>query len=65
LIPFVGLFLAPFAVALGLFAWWRGPVDHRDKGIGPAGAAILLGLAVALTQWIGLVLMVRGWAHWQ
>ena len=59
LIPFVGLLMGPLAFFLGIVAWWQYRIDPWDKGLGPAGAAIILGFLVSLTMWTGLALMVH------
>jgi hypothetical protein len=60
LIPGLGLFFGPAAVVLGLVARRRGRGDPDFKGANLAAAAILLGAALALTNWLGLTLMVLG-----
>jgi hypothetical protein len=60
LIPLVGLVLGPIALALGFLAWFRGQGDPLQKGIGPASAGMLLGGLEALTNWLGLALMIYG-----
>jgi hypothetical protein len=66
LIPFVGLLLGPIAFALGFLAWSRGQGEPLQKGIGPALAGMLLGGLVALTNWLGLALMIYGlWSPWR
>jgi hypothetical protein len=60
LIPFVGLFAGPTAVALGAYAWVH---DEKDAGFsagGPLRAALLLGALTTLTNGIGLTLIVLG-----
>src|SRR5258708_4833634 len=59
LIPFVGLVMGPVAFFLGIVAWWQYRIDPWDKGLGPAGAAMILGLLVSVTMWTGLALMVH------
>ncbi len=58
LIPFVGLLLGPIAVVLGCLAVRTVGDDasarHRAK------ASILFGACVAVTQWLGLALMIWG-----
>src|SRR5262249_55485707 len=61
LIPFVGLVLGPLAALLGTIAHQRGKSEPAFKGQAPALAAIVLGLLVALTNWVGVALMVVGW----
>ena len=60
LIPGLGLVLGPVAVALGLRARLkeRNDPDSRDKGL--AGVTVLLGIALTVTNWVGLVLMILG-----
>ena len=60
LIPGLGLFLGPAAVILGLRAGQRGRNEPGFTAAGPARAAVLLGGVIALTNWVGLVLMLVG-----
>jgi hypothetical protein len=60
LIPGVGLFLGPAAVVLGLRAGKRGRDEPGFTAASPARAAVLLGGVIALTNWVGLVLMLVG-----
>ncbi len=60
LIPGVGLLCGPAAVVMGWIARRRGMKEPGFTAYSPARAAILLGLAIALTNWIGLVMMVMG-----
>jgi hypothetical protein len=60
LIPLVGLVLGPLAFVLGFVAWYRGQGDPLQKGLGPALAAMLLGGLVAVTNWLGVALMIYG-----
>jgi hypothetical protein len=60
LIPGVGLALGPAAVLAGLAARWRGSRDPEFTARGPANAAVLMGLFISLTNWLGFVLMIRG-----
>lgn len=55
LVPFLGLLFGPLGLLFGLFAWVR---DRQSRG--PAVAAMLLGLLSALTNWVGLLLMISG-----
>jgi hypothetical protein len=59
LIPFVGLLLGPLAVVLGCRAVRTVGDDASARN--RARASILFGSCVALTQWLGLALMVWGW----
>ena len=61
LIPGVGLVLGPIAIILGLVAGYRGRSDPEYTFQAPARAALVLGGLVAVTNWIGLVLIVLGW----
>jgi len=60
LIPGVGLFAGPIALGLGSRAWLRDRKDPSFTAIGPLHAALLLGVLISLTNWIGAVLMVWG-----
>jgi hypothetical protein len=60
LIPGLGLGLGPLVIAWGLTARLRGQRDPEFTARGPATAAVLLGVLTALTNWIGLILMIRG-----
>jgi hypothetical protein len=60
LIPFVGLIMGPIALVLGFVAWQRGYVVDPGRGIGPAKAGMLLGGLIAVTNWLGLALMLYG-----
>jgi hypothetical protein len=60
LIPLVGLVLGPVAFLLGFVAWRRGQGDPLQKGIGPALAGMLLGGSVAVTNWLGVALIIYG-----
>jgi hypothetical protein len=62
LIPGLGLFLGPVAAVMGWWARWQGRQDPDFKSQNPALAAVWIGLALALTQWGGLALMV--WGLW-
>ncbi len=58
LLPGVGLLLGPLAIVLG----WRavrgsGDASSRNR----AKAAVLLGVLITLTQWLGVALMIYGW----
>jgi hypothetical protein len=63
LIPGVGLFLGPVAAVWARRAWQRGLLDPSFTAHHPARAALVLGTAVTLTQWLGLALMI--WGLWQ
>jgi hypothetical protein len=56
LVPGLGLLLGPAAVVLGLLAARRVPEDIASRN--RAKVAVLCGAVVALTQWIGFVLMI-------
>jgi hypothetical protein len=59
LIPFVGLLLGPVALILGVIAWRQTRKNPWKKGLGPVGAALLLGLLITVTMWSGLALIVH------
>jgi hypothetical protein len=63
LVPGLGLLLGPAAAVLGALARRRGRSDPDFTAQGPARGAVLLGLLLALTNWVGLVLMVLGWPN--
>jgi hypothetical protein len=58
LVPGLGLLLGPLAVVLGVVAERRGKADPTFAAQAHARAAVLLGLALTLTNWVGLALMV-------
>ena len=60
LIPGVGLVLGPAALVLGVVAGMRGRGDAEFTFRAPARAAVVLGGLVALTNWLGAVLIVLG-----
>jgi hypothetical protein len=60
MIPLVGLVMGPIALVLGFIAWKRGEVIDKGRGIGPARAGMMLGGLVALTNWLGVALMLYG-----
>jgi hypothetical protein len=61
LVPGLGLLLGPTALALGAYAHVRGRADAAFTAEAFSRTAIGLGLAEALTNWAGLVLMVLAW----
>lgn len=61
LVPLLGLVLGPLAVLVGAFALLRGRKHPGFVGQGAAWAAIVLGAAEAVTQWVGVWLMWVGW----
>jgi hypothetical protein len=60
LIPPAGLVLGPIAVVLGALARRRARGDPAFTAYGPAAAAVVLGAVVAVTNWVGVALMVLG-----
>ncbi len=60
LIPGLGLAVGPAVIVGGLAALWRGRREAEFTARGPATAAILLGVVISLTNWIGLWLMIHG-----
>src|SRR4051812_29513822 len=60
LIPGVGLLFGPAALLLGLFARLRGLSDPTFFFIAPTWAGVVLGAIVAVTNWVGLWLMMMG-----
>ena len=61
MVPPLGLALGPAAVVLGALALWRGKADPAFTAHTPARAAILFGALLAVTGWLGAVLMIVGW----
>jgi hypothetical protein len=61
LVPGLGLVLGPVAGLMAAYARRRGRSDPAFTAQGPATTAVLLGLALTLTNWAGLYLMIRGW----
>jgi hypothetical protein len=59
LIPGVGLALGPVAFTLGAWAMRR-QAGKPVKGLGAAGAAVLLGGLNTIANWTGLALMLQG-----
>jgi hypothetical protein len=59
LVPGLGLLLGPLAIVLGCLAVRRvgDDVSARNR----AKAAVLFGVLVTLTQWLGAALIVHGW----
>jgi hypothetical protein len=60
LIPLFGLVLGPAAVVLGSRARARARDDPDFTAWGPLLASIVLGLLVAITNWVGVVLILLG-----
>ena len=60
LMPGLGLVLGPAALVLGGLARRRGLADPGFTAEGPARAAVWLGAAITLTNWLGLALMILG-----
>jgi hypothetical protein len=60
LIPCLGLILGPAAVVLGVLARRNGLREPGFTSDAQARAAYLLGGAIAVTNWVGLLLMVAG-----
>ncbi len=59
LVPGLGLILGPIAVILGCLAVRRAVRDAASRN--RAKVAILFGVLITLSQWIGMVLMIRSW----
>lgn len=59
MVPGLGLLLGPLAVILG----WRAARLVRDdrSALNRCGAAVLFGLLITLTQWLGILLILYGW----
>jgi hypothetical protein len=60
LIPFVGLVAGPMAFALGANAWLRDRQQEDFSAWGPLNASLVLGGLAAVTNWVGLALMLIG-----
>jgi hypothetical protein len=60
LIPGLGLLLGPAALALVALTWRR-QSDPAFKAYAPIRAALVLGIAITVTNWAGLALMLLGW----
>ncbi len=60
MVPLAGLVLGPAALVLGLLAWRRVKAANDPASAGPAGAAIVLGSLVMVTNWVGVALIVIG-----
>ena len=61
LVPGLGLLCGPVAVVLGKLARPAGRSDGEQVAYNLATAAIYLGAAVSITNWLGLALMLAGW----
>jgi hypothetical protein len=59
LVPGLGLFLGPVAVLLGYRAMRSAGDDASARN--RAKAAVLFGVLITLTQWLGVALMIYGW----
>jgi hypothetical protein len=59
LVPGLGLLLGPLAVVLGTVAR-RGRSDPDCTARSHAAASVVLGALTAITNWLGVALMVRG-----
>jgi len=60
MVPLAGLLLGPAALLLWVRARRRSRGDARFTAHGPLLAALLLGGAVTLTNWLGVLLMYLG-----
>ena len=60
MVPVLGLLLGPLSIVLGWLALRRGRSIPEFRGKALCVAAMIIGTLVALTQWAGLWLMVRG-----
>jgi hypothetical protein len=61
LIPGLGLVLGPAAIVLGLLGRAYARSQPECTAVEQATAAVLFGSLSALTNWLGLALMVLGW----
>lgn len=59
IVPGIGLFLGPVAMVMGLLALRKIGEDRSARN--RARTAMLFGLGSALTQWLGVTLIYRGW----
>jgi hypothetical protein len=60
LIPPAGLVLGPIALVLGILAARKARDDPSFTAHGPVRAAVVFGLADAVTNWVGVTLMAIG-----
>jgi hypothetical protein len=60
MVPVAGALLGPVAVLLAAVVLWRRKGNPEFTAHGAAYAALLLGGLTALTNWVGLALMVLG-----
>ena len=60
MVPVVGLLLGPLSILLGWLALRHGRAVPEFRGRALCVAAMIIGGLVALTQWAGLWLMIRG-----
>ena len=60
LIPPAGLVLGPVAAVLGVLAARKARDDPAFTAHGPVRAAVVFGVADAVTNWVGVTLMVLG-----
>jgi len=60
LIPLVGLVMGPVALLLGFLAYRRGQEDVVTSGNAHAIAGMVFGGVIALTNWVGVLLMLYG-----
>jgi hypothetical protein len=60
MVPFVGLVLGPASALVGMRLGRRAWAVEGFNGQGPLRVAVGLGLAVTLTQWLGLGLILLG-----
>jgi hypothetical protein len=60
MVPFLGLVLGPLAAWLGLRGLRRGRGNAAFTAEGPGRAAVVLGVAVTVTHWLGAALIWAG-----
>ncbi len=60
MVPILGLLLAPLSVVMGWIALRHGRSVPEFRGRALCVAAMIIGGLVAVTQWAGLWLMIRG-----
>jgi hypothetical protein len=62
LIPFLGLLLGPLALVFGWSAWRQEKAKAGRGRTWPAFAILLFGVAITLSNWLGVAMMVYGLA---
>jgi hypothetical protein len=60
-VPLIGLLLGPAALVMWAWARRKCRAAPQFTAHGPLLASLLLGVAVTVTNWLGVVLMYLGW----